>query len=333
MVRTRTIWRACHGRGLQRVLTERQAGHLPDILGLEWLEARGGYVKGRFTVAKHHMAPNGFLHAASVIALADSACGYGCMISLPEGGASFTTIELKSNFLGTAREGGVAVRGQAGPRRPPDSGLGRRRDGRSDRQDHRPIPLHPDGFAAKGLTAAVRKAWEEGLAYRTGGDAARYRALDLGRLQKATRNGGLERWQSGRMYRTRNAACLEGHRGFESHPLRQLATGADRCRRSPYLLSWPFVLLLAWPTLEGVLRRLLQSRFPARPASAVFSRLASVCVRRGHKVALPGWRKSRSSPSRTGPFCGVVALVLTVNGSGAERLLIAGQPTVRHHRL
>jgi 1,4-dihydroxy-2-naphthoyl-CoA hydrolase len=89
------------------ILTERQAGHLPDILGLEWLEARGGYVKGRFTVTQRHMAPNGFLHAASVIALADSACGYGCMVSLPEGAASFTTIELKSNFLGTAREGGV----------------------------------------------------------------------------------------------------------------------------------------------------------------------------------------------------------------------------------
>lgn len=89
------------------ILTERQAGHLPDILGLEWLEARSGYVKGRFTVAQHHMAPNGFLHAASVIALADSACGYGCVISLPEGAGGFTTIELKSNFLGTAREGGV----------------------------------------------------------------------------------------------------------------------------------------------------------------------------------------------------------------------------------
>jgi 1,4-dihydroxy-2-naphthoyl-CoA hydrolase len=52
------------------------------------------------------MAPNGFLHAASVIALADSACGYGCMTSLPEGAGGFTTIELKSNFLGTVREGG-----------------------------------------------------------------------------------------------------------------------------------------------------------------------------------------------------------------------------------
>lgn len=89
-------------------LTERQAGNLPDVLGLEWLEARDGHVKGRFTVAKHHMAPNGFLHAASVIALADSASGYGCMVSLPEGANGFTTIELKSNFLGTVREGGVA---------------------------------------------------------------------------------------------------------------------------------------------------------------------------------------------------------------------------------
>jgi uncharacterized protein (TIGR00369 family) len=86
-------------------LTERQKGRLPDLLGLEWLEARRGFVRGRFIVKPHHMAPNGFLHAASVIALADSACGYGCVISLPEGGAGFTTIELKSNFLGTAKEG------------------------------------------------------------------------------------------------------------------------------------------------------------------------------------------------------------------------------------
>jgi 1,4-dihydroxy-2-naphthoyl-CoA hydrolase len=90
-------------------LTERQKGHLPDHLNLEWLEARPGFVRGRFTALLHHMAPNGFLHAASVIAMADSACGYGCVISLPSGASGFTTIELKSNFLGTARVGeGVA---------------------------------------------------------------------------------------------------------------------------------------------------------------------------------------------------------------------------------
>ncbi len=88
-------------------LTERQAGKLPGILGFEWIEARKGFVRGRFTVAEHHMAPNGFLHAGSIVTLADSACGYGCVISLPEGGASFTTIELKSNFLGTAKLGEI----------------------------------------------------------------------------------------------------------------------------------------------------------------------------------------------------------------------------------
>lgn len=90
-------------------LTDRQKGFLPDHLGLEWLEARPGFVKGRFEVKTHHLAPNTFLHAASVIALADSACGYGCIISRPEGAQNFTTIELKSNFLGTTRAGGVSV--------------------------------------------------------------------------------------------------------------------------------------------------------------------------------------------------------------------------------
>jgi uncharacterized protein (TIGR00369 family) len=90
-------------------LMERQKGFLPDHLNIEFLEARPGFVRGRFTAKLHHMAPNGFLHAASVIALADSASGYGCVISLPPGASGFTTIELKSNFLGTARVGeGVA---------------------------------------------------------------------------------------------------------------------------------------------------------------------------------------------------------------------------------
>jgi len=90
-------------------LTERQSGKLPDHLGLQWPEARPGYIRGRFDVKEHHLAPNGFLHAASVIALADSACGYGCRIALPEGASGFTTIELKSNHLGTALDGSVAV--------------------------------------------------------------------------------------------------------------------------------------------------------------------------------------------------------------------------------
>jgi len=83
-------------------------GTLPWNLGMRWDRAERGLVEGRFTIQSHHLAGNGFLHAAAIIALVDSASGYGCMLSLPEGAESFTTIELKSNFLGTAREGDVS---------------------------------------------------------------------------------------------------------------------------------------------------------------------------------------------------------------------------------
>ena len=86
---------------------ERQKGHLPDLLNLDLAEVRVGYVKGRFAVEKKHMAPNGFLHAASVVGLVDTACGYGCSVSLPKGATGFTTIELKANYLGTTRDGMV----------------------------------------------------------------------------------------------------------------------------------------------------------------------------------------------------------------------------------
>jgi uncharacterized protein (TIGR00369 family) len=56
------------------------------------------------------MAPNGFLHAASVIALADTSCGYGCVAQLPQGASGFTTLELKANFVGTARDGAILCR-------------------------------------------------------------------------------------------------------------------------------------------------------------------------------------------------------------------------------
>jgi 1,4-dihydroxy-2-naphthoyl-CoA hydrolase len=83
----------------------KQVGFLPDHLGLDWIELRRGFARGRFEIAKQHLAPNGYLHAATVVALADTACGYGCIMSLPEEAAGFTTLELKTNFLGTALEG------------------------------------------------------------------------------------------------------------------------------------------------------------------------------------------------------------------------------------
>lgn len=86
-------------------LHERQRGTLPDLLGFDLVSASTQAIITGLEIKRHHLAPNGYLHAASIIMLADTSCGYGCMINLPEGAHSFTTIELKSNFLGTAREG------------------------------------------------------------------------------------------------------------------------------------------------------------------------------------------------------------------------------------
>ena len=86
------------------------AGHLPGVLGVEIVTVSRAAIESRLAVRREVMAPNGYLHAASVVALADTSCGYGCLANLPEGARGFTTIELKSNFLGTARNGAIACR-------------------------------------------------------------------------------------------------------------------------------------------------------------------------------------------------------------------------------
>lgn len=87
------------------VFAERQEGTLPGELGVQWDEVATGRASGWVKVEKKHMAANGFMHAAAVIALVDSACGYACVASLPDGATGFTTVELKANYLGTARIG------------------------------------------------------------------------------------------------------------------------------------------------------------------------------------------------------------------------------------
>lgn len=86
---------------------KRGDGYLPGWMGLEVLEVGPKRLVARLQIQPHHLAPNGFLHAAAVIALADTACGYGCVAALPEGARNFTTVELKTNFLGTSRAGAI----------------------------------------------------------------------------------------------------------------------------------------------------------------------------------------------------------------------------------
>jgi len=94
-------------------MNQHGASFLPGHLGIRMLSVAKGEVHAELDIVPHLLAPNGYLHAGTVVTLADTACGYGCIASLPEGAASFTTAELKSNFLGTARSGKITVHASA----------------------------------------------------------------------------------------------------------------------------------------------------------------------------------------------------------------------------
>ncbi len=89
-------------------LNRRGEGRLPGLVGLRIVALQEKRLDAELDIRPELLAPNGYLHAATVIALADTAAGYACLAHLPEGAQNFTTIELKSNFLGTAREGTLA---------------------------------------------------------------------------------------------------------------------------------------------------------------------------------------------------------------------------------
>jgi 1,4-dihydroxy-2-naphthoyl-CoA hydrolase len=85
------------------------ASKLPGHLGIVITEVTASRVSGELPVVESVMAPNGYLHAGTIVTLADTVSGYGCVANLPADAAGFTTIELKSNHLGTALDGTIVA--------------------------------------------------------------------------------------------------------------------------------------------------------------------------------------------------------------------------------
>ena len=86
---------------------QRGIGKLPGHLGMVVTAAAPGELRAFIAVQEHHLAPNGYLHAGTLVTLADTCCGYGCVNALPASASGFTTVELKSNFLGTTLDGHI----------------------------------------------------------------------------------------------------------------------------------------------------------------------------------------------------------------------------------
>ena len=88
-------------------LNSRVKSGLPKLLGFQVQRAsiEDKTINAAMELKEHHLAANGYCHAGSVVALADTACGAGTFMTLPKNAKNFTTIELKSNFVDTAIEG------------------------------------------------------------------------------------------------------------------------------------------------------------------------------------------------------------------------------------
>ena len=84
-------------------------GTLPGLIGVVVDSHEPGRLTAHLDVRPEVLAPNGYLHAATIVGLADTACGLATRALLPEGSSGFTTIELKTNYLGTTREGRIEV--------------------------------------------------------------------------------------------------------------------------------------------------------------------------------------------------------------------------------
>lgn len=81
--------------------------HFPEFMGIKITHLETGKMLGEMSVQKQFFAPNGFLHAGSLVTFADTIAGYSCLAHLPDQAKSFTTIELKSNFTGAIKQGKI----------------------------------------------------------------------------------------------------------------------------------------------------------------------------------------------------------------------------------
>lgn len=97
------------GEGLHALMQRHSRGTLSDALGIEVTAAERGRLVARLGLRSDHLAPNGLVHAGTVVTIADTCAGMGCMASLPAGVQGFATAELKSNFLRSAPAGTTLI--------------------------------------------------------------------------------------------------------------------------------------------------------------------------------------------------------------------------------
>ena len=89
-------------------MQEHCKGLFPELLGIRFLEATPERVTASLTVREDLCTVPGVLHGGAIMALADTLGAYATMLNVGNG-ASTTTIESKTNFLGPATTGTTLI--------------------------------------------------------------------------------------------------------------------------------------------------------------------------------------------------------------------------------
>jgi 1,4-dihydroxy-2-naphthoyl-CoA hydrolase len=80
------------------------AGYFPGDLGVELISVAPEEAVARLRCDRRHLHPGGYVHGGVWVAFADTVAAWGTISNLPTADG-FTTVELKTNVLGAAREG------------------------------------------------------------------------------------------------------------------------------------------------------------------------------------------------------------------------------------
>ena len=83
-----------------KFFNSRRQNHLPSQMAMKSVSVSPTGFVIEMPVEPYMLNING-----SIVTLADTAAGWGCLSHLPEGATGFTTIELKCNFMGMAADG------------------------------------------------------------------------------------------------------------------------------------------------------------------------------------------------------------------------------------
>lgn len=92
-------------------MSEHIRKHIPfaGVLGIDVTLAEKDRIEARMLVRPDMCNPARVLHGGAIMSFADTLGAIGATLNLPEGAAGTTTLESKTNFIGSAREGEMVV--------------------------------------------------------------------------------------------------------------------------------------------------------------------------------------------------------------------------------